>query len=384
MEIIFSVGAIIFLTLYLLITYVWFRSLRGDIGGITIFFEYTILHSYLLSLFFFFDRLSSAPPYHKPIERDSIYNPFGEGHILSLVVFILLFIVFSMVLWLRSKTLPPLVFCICVVFQIIGCVIFCFTILQVNFSSEEQHNFEVHNDDSFFFGLAPVMSILITFLLWLKILNETADEVSSRQYDNKTLNWLNQLIAKSKWQPMWAVILLMPVFMIVTLILMLFGQDYDSLVKVFTETTTWRFSQHSHPPYLDNQGHYLCTVAACGHPKIVKPVRLGTRHGNTIIINRQLMIANAYEEMIEKIAPRFHKIVRFLYDKYGFPISKHINTPLRSDIMYVLMKPIEWFFLLNLYLFCTRPERNINRQYNLSKLPESSKLSGSCYFTKTP
>ena len=367
---------IIALIAYLSITYIVLKYFRGGIDLITVFFEYTILHLYLLSLFCFYDGLSSAPPYYKSIERDSIYNSFGEGHILSLVVFILLFIVFSMVLWLRSKTLPPLTFCICVVFQIIGCVIFFFMILQVNFTLEEKDNFEVHNS-SLFFTLAPAMSILITFLLWLKILNETTDEVSSRQYDNKTLNWLNQLIAKSKWQPIWVVILLIPVFMIVTLILMLFGQDYDSLVKVFTETTTWRFSQHSHPPYLDNQGHYLCTVAACGHPKIVKPVRLGTRHGNTIIINRQLMIANAYEEMIEKIAPRFHKIIRFLYDKYGFPISKHINTPLRSDIMYVLMKPIEWFFLLNLYLFCTRPERNINRQYNLSKLPESFELSGS-------
>jgi hypothetical protein len=179
---------------------------------------------------------------------------------------------------------------------------------------------------------------------------------------------MNAIIGKRYF--LWAFILLIPVLTIITLILLLFGQESDSMIKVWTETTTWTFSQKEHPPYLEEHegGHYLCTVAACGHPRIVKPLRLGTRRGNTIIVNRQLMIANAYEDMLKKHFRKLHSIIRFVYDKYGYPISKHITNKYASDVIYILMKPFEYFFLINLYLFELKPECAINKQYEYNHL----------------
>jgi len=80
-------------------------------------------------------------------------------------------------------------------------------------------------------------------------------------------------------------------------------------------------------------------------------------------VNRQLCIANAFEQLIEDKSPKFHRIVRALYDRYGYPISKNITTPFRADIVYIVMKPLEWLFLIVLYLFDINPENRIAMQY---------------------
>lgn len=150
---------------------------------------------------------------------------------------------------------------------------------------------------------------------------------------------------------------------VLEIIFILTGQGADAAIKAFTDTADWTFSQQIPPPPKEYKGHYLCTVAAGGHKKVVKPLRLGTRHGATIVVNRQLCIANAFEDYIQEKLPRFHKVIRGAYDKYGYPVSKHITTPRRADAVYILMKPLEWVFLIFLYLFDTKPEQRISRQY---------------------
>ena len=49
--------------------------------------------------------------------------------------------------------------------------------------------------------------------------------------------------------------------------------------------------------------------------------------------------------------------------KYGYPVSKHITSPVKADIVYILMKPLEWAFLIFLYLVDLHPEERIGRQY---------------------
>lgn len=212
-----------------------------------------------------------------------------------------------------------------------------------------------------FASLYPLMNIVLALVLMIRVVKQEALVSASRQYKNRFLNSVNKFLARSPVKG--GFLLLLPVFIIVTLILLLFGQQADSIIKVFTETTTWEFSQHTHPSYVPYTGHYLCTVAACGHPKLVKPLRIGKRQGNAIIVNRQLMIANAYEEMLSDYMPALHRFIRRVYDQYGYPLSKHIDTPFRSDVIYLLMKPLEYFFALNLYLFCIYPEKKISRQY---------------------
>lgn len=150
---------------------------------------------------------------------------------------------------------------------------------------------------------------------------------------------------------------------VMEIIFVLTGLGADAPVKVFTDTADWTFSQQIPPPPLEYEGHYLCTVAAGGHRKIVKPLRYGKRRGAVIVVNRQLCIANAFEDYIQEKLPLFHKMVRGTYDRLGFPVSRYIDTPLKADIIYIIMKPLEWIFLIFLYLFDVSPEKRINRMY---------------------
>ncbi len=143
----------------------------------------------------------------------------------------------------------------------------------------------------------------------------------------------------------------------------LFGQGADAPIKAFTDTADWTFSKQIPPPPMEYDGHYLCTVAAGGHKNVVKPLRYGRRRGQKIVVNRQLCIANAFEDYIKEKLPRFHKAVRSYYDTHGYPLSKHITTPVRADVVYILMKPLEWCFLVFLYFFDVKPEERIGRQY---------------------
>lgn len=109
-------------------------------------------------------------------------------------------------------------------------------------------------------------------------------------------------------------VMAIPLLLVSIIVLLLFGQQPDSVIKMFTETAEWTLSQKIPPPRLDYNGHYLCTVAACGDKKVVKPLRVGKRNNELIIVNRQLLVANAFEDLIAERAPKFHKFIRKTYD----------------------------------------------------------------------
>ncbi len=136
-----------------------------------------------------------------------------------------------------------------------------------------------------------------------------------------------------------------PLLGMLIIILILFGQAPDSAIKAWTETSEWALSTKQSPPNLHVDQHYLCTVAAGGHKRVVKPIRKGIRHGHEVIVNRQLCIANAFEEVLQERTPRAHRVIRDFYDKYGFPIAKYIRHKWSADIVYILMKPLEWEFV---------------------------------------
>jgi hypothetical protein len=115
---------------------------------------------------------------------------------------------------------------------------------------------------------------------------------------------------------------------------------------------------------LEQDCHYLCTVAARGHPWLVRPERLGQRRGVTIVVNRQLAVANAFEDLLHERWPRFGRLARQIYDRFGLPLSRYLRRPWLADLTYLAMKPAEWLFALAL-LFLDRgdPERRIDRMY---------------------
>lgn len=180
---------------------------------------------------------------------------------------------------------------------------------------------------------------------------------------NKYMAALYRILKNSSEWPYAAFIAAIPILGIITAALTLFGQQPDAIIRAWTETSDWRLSEKISPPNLESDGHYLCTVAAHGHRRLVKPLRMGERHGHAIVVNRQLCIANAFEQIIEEKTPRFHRCIRRFYDTYGLPVAKHIRSHLASDIVYLIMKPLEWIFVAVIYLCDTKPENRIAVQY---------------------
>ncbi|ADV49978.1 MULTISPECIES: DUF6688 family protein [Cellulophaga] len=317
---------------------------------------------------FIIGMLIHSNPYYQAIDPvdGECYSPFSEQHILTLIFYFIAFNTALFLVWKRSKKLPPLTLILALIFIAIG-IIFNLAILYQTFThNTESISIYVSDTEHILFLFAPFVALIIGCSLIYKTITEQVDETLKKTYANRYLNSVQSFLVTRSRHPLWIIVLLFPVFFICTLLLILVGQDPDSIVKVFTETTTWKLSQQIHPPILDHKGHYLCTVAASGHPEIVKPLRLGQRNGRPIIVNRQLLIANAFEEMIQDFSPRVHHIIRKNYDLYGYNLSKKINTPKRSSITYLAMKPLEWVFLISLYLFCSKPELKINKQYAMS------------------
>lgn len=211
-----------------------------------------------------------------------------------------------------------------------------------------------------------IVDYLYPFNILLILSNLIKEQIIFRKNNpvKEQLTGLKKVLSYSASLPIAGFVILALFIGVLEIILILFGQTPDEMIKVFTNTADWTFSQHTPPPKeIPPDSHYLCTVAAHGHSKLVKPLRTGKRHGHTILVNRQLLIANAFEDLIKERTPRFHHALRSFYDKTGLPISRYIRTKYRSDFVYIVMKPLEWIFLVVLYLFDAKPENRIAVQY---------------------
>lgn len=184
------------------------------------------------------------------------------------------------------------------------------------------------------------------------------------QFRSKFAMFLSKIMSKVSSMTIFSFLLILPVAAILEILFILLGQGPDGFIKAFTMTADWTFSTQTPPPPMEYEGHYLCTVAAGGHKNVVKPIRYGKRLGTAIVVNRQLLAANAFEDLIKEKLPRFHKSVRSFYDKHGYPLSRHITAPYRADAVYILMKPLEFIFIGALYLFDVHPENRIAVQYS--------------------
>ena len=361
-EIIFAVTGFLFIALLI---YTIRRLANKGMSRIRFRLELVTLILLLLSIFvFMLFCLFNDTPYFQAIDPiDFGYSPFSWKHFPTIATFLSLQLIALWMIWLKGSNLPPLSLVIFLSLIMIGIVINFNLILHL-FHVNDEGNEPSYRSLKFEAMVYPILVFLISIALIVKVMREKRKMSTEVIYKNRVLARMNSVLNARLGKSLGMMILLFPVFFLITMILVLFGQESDSMLKVFRETTTWGYSQMTHPPYLDHQGHYLCTVAACGNPSIVKPIRIGNRHGNEIIVNRQLMIANAYEEMLSDYSPNFHRFVRKVYDNYGYGFSKNINTVKKSNVVYILMKPLEWLFLLNLYLFCNRPEQKINKQYS--------------------
>lgn len=213
--------------------------------------------------------------------------------------------------------------------------------------------------------LVPLNYFLITARMILVKMDEYREdpERSSKIDSVPFLGAVNHLLKEAKRWPAAALLLMWPLLGILILILLLFGQAPDAVIKAFTETSDFRLSTQIAPPNVMVDEHYLCTVAAGGDKRIVHPIRRGIRHGHEVTVNRQLCVANAFEQILEERTPELHRRVRHFYDTYGFPVARMIRKRWIADLVYLLMKPLEWFFVIVLYLTEVHPEDRIALQY---------------------
>ena len=218
---------------------------------------------------------------------------------------------------------------------------------------------------SFYLCLFPFNLILIGIHTIRRKVEEWNNDESKeiKKFHNPYLERINKKVVDSSKWPGLAFLFMWPLLGALVCFLLLFGQRPDNIIRAWTETSNWNLSTKVSPQNIYYDEHYLCTVAAGGHPKIVKPIRKGMRHGHEVIVNRQLCIANAFEQVMEEYIPVFHRHIRNIYDKYGFPVARAIRSPYIADVVYILMKPLEVMFLLVLYTVDVNPENRIAVQY---------------------
>lgn len=336
-----------------------FNGARWFFDITTVFYGYALLLLWLTGI-------CGSIEWDKPVVlgggNPSNHTPVSAQHGAAFWLFTLLAAVFLMMMRFGKKRRPPLLSVIMIAVVIIGNVYLLILPIQLAYPKNDTY------DDLFGLWLPALVYALNFLLVTVRAMKREVSrqlEYLAHNKDKETgisHKLYNMLDSTYKWVTA-GFIMLLPIIALMTIIFILTGQGADGMIQAFTETADWTFSTKTPPPPEYFKGHYLCTVAAGGHRKIVKPTRYGIRRGERIIVNRQLMIANAFEELIMDKTPRFHKAVRGFYDKHGYPLCKIITTKTRADIVYLLMKPLEWFFLLTLYLFDTYPERRIAKQY---------------------
>ena len=94
---------------------------------------------------------------------------------------------------------------------------------------------------------------------------------------------------------------------------------------------------------------FVVGAATRGHPAVVGS-RFDARLGRTV--NRQWQTLRAFENRLARRSPTSHRLLRRLYNRIGPPIAAQIRSPLVADIVFLLLKPVEW--LAGLYLGLTR------------------------------
>lgn len=301
----------------------------------------------------------TAGEWHEVINTVQLHNSISSEYFLSVAIPYILGILAILVLdFVPVRRLSPVFSAFCVASILLANVVQIVYAIQIakNVSDIELMLYVYH----FNILLLSASAIRHQIKGQLELIKER-----NITYDNPLLNQLYLWLSSTVHMSTFVFICLIILIVVVDILLILLGQGVDGPVKAFTMTADWTFSTQVPPPPVEYKGHYLCTVAAGGHKEVVKPLRYGKRRGAIIIVNRQLCIANAFEDYIQEKMPKFHKGVRTFYDTYGYPVSKHITTPRRADVIYILMKPLEWIFLLFLYTFDTNPEGRIKRQYSL-------------------
>lgn len=310
-------------------------------------YSYNSYKDYNVQLAISYGQTGGGGFYHAPI----LWNSMP-----TIITLAIIGIASYIIVRIKKLDLPPLIIVLCMSGMIIGIILSMIWIYQISKNLQDFLNV--------YYLLFPINYIICVIRICKEIIYKFDNlQKEKKEYNNKILNLCSKTLNNSSTWPGLAILLAIPMLIIIVSILILCGQRPDEVIRAFTETSDWKLSTKISPPPIEYDAHYLCTVSLRGHKELVKPIRYGIRKNNRIVVNRQLCVANAFEDYIQEKLPRTHHFIRYIYDKYGYPISKHINTVRAADITYILMKPLEYFFVVFLYLFDKKPENRIAVQY---------------------
>ena len=325
------------------------------------------------SLFMSISNIRMDAEWSVQLVNSEVHQPIWTGAAVTIIMLCIVGCIGYFVLaWVSLEKLPPLITVLSISAMYLGMLICILWMVQTF--------------DNIVLSVLPVNCLVIGFKVirfkiheWKRLqerknkrdaVEETMEGEANQKAENESahgqngiLQWCHNILMRAELWPLLALILMIPLLGVLLAVLILFGQKPDAIIKAWTETADWRLSQQIAPQNAMYDEHYLCTVAAGGHEKVVKPLRMGERHGHRVVVNRQLCIANAFEQILEEKMPRFHRAVRHFYDTYGFPLSRVIKTKWAADVTYILMKPLEWIFLAVIYLCDAKPENRIAVQY---------------------
>ncbi|MBR5406593.1 MAG: hypothetical protein IK111_03010 [Lachnospiraceae bacterium] len=305
------------------------------------------------------------------LHNREVHQPIWTGALPTVIALLTIGVIGYIVLLTRKMSdTPPLITVLCMGAMYIGIIEILLFMVQI-FKVTPFEGLAYSSNSIPLFGLAPLMELpfcLISMaarLILRKIYewNQEEEHQADIYGGEGFIADLNGILENSFTWPIAAIIAMLPLLGIILGILSLFGQYPDHVIRAWTETAQWNLSKMKAPPNVQYDEHYLCTVAAGGHDRVVKPIRMGERHGHRIVVNRQLLIANAFEQILEEKTPKMHRAIREFYDTHGYPIARHIKTKTAADMVYFIMKPLEWMFLLVLYLTDPAPENRIAVQY---------------------
>lgn len=310
--------------------------------------------------------------YDEPIDLimdfASVHEPVSREHGLTLIVIAAVGFISYLVVKFAGKHLAPLAKVLGIGGVYGGVIVNLMFLFQLICGARPVdiapvQVFEENGIMIFCLCIVPILFLIHVADMFKDLIKEQAKEQMQVEYENGFLSKCNTFLCKGANMYWAALIAMIPLYGIIICILCLLGQKPDSVIEAFTKTSDWVLSTEISPPPVTQNSHYLCTVSLQGHKELVKPIRYGIRRGERIVVNRQLCVANAFEQLLEERTPRFHRAVRNFYDTCGYPISRWIRNPWSADAVYLLMKPLEWIFVVILYLFDKKPENRICRQY---------------------
>lgn len=320
-------------------------------------FSLGTIYSFLILLFY---EIDFEADWSQVLYNNQVHTPIWTKTYPTIVCLLIVGMIGYFILaYVKLEKMPPLITVLCISAMYIGlleCLLWIIQILSIEY---------------FILCILPFNCMIIAIkTLRYKILEwKEIEDKKKKGFKNQFLNQCNQKLMDATQWPMIAFILMWPLLGIIMCILVLFNQQPDAFIQSYLNTSDWNLSQKVSPQNIFYDEHYLCTVAAGGHRNIVKPLRMGIRHNHPVIVNRQLCIANAFEQILEEKVPTIHRHIRHFYDTYGFPIAKLIHSPWIADMIYFIMKPLEWLFLIIIYCCDTKPENRISIQY-LPKIKE--------------